>query len=318
VRIVDTLNIFWLQGQSCSGCSISALQSSYPSLEELIKTSLRGVEVSINFHSLFTPFNTFIESGVDQVPINGDFILIIEGSAPTKNADRNTVLHVRERVIPFVEYLKKAALNALAVIAVGTCASYGGINALNPNLTGAKGVYEVLGPGYRSRRGLPVINVPGCPPHFDWIIGTLINVILYILGMVASIELDDYNRPKLFYARTVHESCPLAGFFSETTFAKKFGEPGCLLALGCKGPVVGGDCPGRGWAGGTGPCPSSGSICIGCTDPGFPRDFVPFMYYPPKPLPLILPSPASIIQLYGLYGRIKWGEILERKMKGGK
>jgi hydrogenase small subunit len=312
------LKILWLHGQGCSGCSISVLQSSHPSLEELIKAPLRELKIDISFHSLFTPVNFFGESEGSKLlyELSNDFLLVIEGSIPTKDYDKNLVLHVEREEIPFAEYIKKISLKALAVIAIGTCASFGGINALNPNLTGARGVWEILGSEYKSKKGLPVVNVPGCPPHPDWVIGTLLDVLLYILGMGMTMDLDEYNRPKRFYEKTVHENCPLAGFFSETIFSKRFGDRGCILALGCKGPVAHGDCVERKWNGGINSCTISGSVCIGCTEPGFPKEFMPFIYYPPKPLPLIIPSPASVIYLYGLYERDILEKLLKKKVRG--
>jgi len=319
--LMKELKILWLQGQGCSGCSISLLQSSYPSLEEFVEISLRELKININFHPLFTSLNSLDESEISKLlcdPQSDNLLLIIEGSIPTRNSDKNLTLHIEEKEMPFTKYIEKISLKALAVIAVGTCASFGGINALDPDLTGARGVREILSSNYRSRKDLPVINVPGCPPHPDWILGTLLDIILYILDIGTPIELDEYNRPKRFYARTVHEGCPLAGFFSETIFAKKFGEQGCLLALGCKGPVAHGDCLERKWNGGVSSCIISGNVCIGCTDPNFPREFMPFIHYPSKPLPLIFPPPASVVHLYGLYERSMWEELLKKKTRLGE
>ena len=153
-------------------------------------------------------------------------------------------------------------------IAFGTCACYGGIPSGSPSPAGCVGVSELF-----RMEGVnkPVINIPGCPPHPDWFLGTVAHLLL--AGMP---ELDEFLRPKLFFDKTIHENCPRRAYYDEMKFAKKFGEEGCLYELGCKGPYTHADCPLRMWNGGVNWCIANGSPCIGCTEPGFPDDLSPF------------------------------------------
>jgi hydrogenase small subunit len=112
-----------------------------------------------------------------------------------------------------------------------------------------------------------VINVPGCPCHPDWFIGTVAGVLLY--GLPKPEELDDLRRPKAFYARTVHDRCTNRGFVDDGVLAGGFGETGCLIGLGCKGPETYADCPLRQWNGGANWCVRANAPCLGCTQPDF-------------------------------------------------
>jgi len=118
------------------------------------------------------------------------------------------------------------------------------------------------------------VNVPGCPPHPDWFVGTVAGVLLN--GLPGPEELDEHKRPKAFYGKLIHENCPRRAYFEEGKFARKFGDPGCLNELGCKGPVTYADCPLRLWNHGTNWCIGSGGSCIGCVEPGFPDLLAPF------------------------------------------
>jgi hydrogenase small subunit len=155
--------------------------------------------------------------------------------------------------------------NALATLSVGTCAAYGGLPAASPNPTGCKSVTDV----YKDLNiKSPVINIPGCPCHPDWFIGTVAKILLY--GLPKEKELDEYQRLKLFFGRSVHNRCIKRDCLDDGIFATKFGEEGCLLELGCKGPFTNADCPIRLWNGSTNWCIGAGAPCIGCTEPGFP------------------------------------------------
>ncbi|MCK4257622.1 MAG: hypothetical protein KAX49_01510 [Halanaerobiales bacterium] len=125
------------------------------------------------------------------------------------------------------------------IVAAGSCASFGGPFAANPNPTGSKPVHKVIKE--------QVINVPGCPVHPDWIVGTLSHLLLYGVP-----DLDAYGRPVLFFGSTIHDHCPRRTDFENAKFAKKSGDAGCAFMIGCKGPVTYADCPTRKWIGG--PC----------------------------------------------------------------
>jgi hydrogenase small subunit len=169
-----------------------------------------------------------------------------------------------------VDTLLELAQKALAVISVGTCASFGGISSGAPNPTGAKSVQEAL-----EEVGIhkPLINVPGCPPHPDWLVGT-INTLL-LTGLPEQGDLDAVLRPKAFYGRLVHDNCTRRADFDAGQFAKHTGERGCLYEIGCKGPQTYADCPIRLWNNGVNWCIGSGAPCIGCVEPGFPDKLQP-------------------------------------------
>ena len=121
----------------------------------------------------------------------------------------------------------------------------------------------------------PLINIPGCPSHPDWFIGTVAHVLL--LGLPKPQEVDAHGRMKLFYGTTVHRACTNRDYLDDGVLAKKPGELGCLLELGCKGPLTMADCPRRSWNSGVNWCIGSGGPCLGCTEPGFPDAFTPFL-----------------------------------------
>ncbi|MFC1632107.1 hydrogenase small subunit, partial [Candidatus Omnitrophota bacterium] len=159
--------------------------------------------------------------------------------------------------------------DALLVLAVGTCAAYGGIPAAKPNPTACRGVKEIL---VEKKINTPVINIPGCPMHPDWLLGTISAI---LLG--SELELDDAGRPKLFYGKLIHENCPRRADFDKGKFAQQPGEPGCLYQVGCKGHYSYADCPLRQWNNGLNWCIKAGSPCLGCVEPGFP-DFTSPLY----------------------------------------
>jgi hydrogenase small subunit len=115
-------------------------------------------------------------------------------------------------------------------------------------------------------------------------------------GQAPMIPLDEALRPKWLFGATVHEGCDRAGYYEQGDFATEYGSPKCIVKLGCWGPVVKCNVPKRGWINGIGGCPNVGGICIGCTMPGFPDKFMPFMDEPPGGK---LSSTAS-----GLYGSV--------------
>jgi len=196
----------------------------------------------------------------------GEFVLVVEGEIPTAEGGTYCCVGERgERPIPFRQWVVDLGRKAMAVIALGTCACFGGIPSGRPNPTGAKGVMDVF-----REEGIdtPLINVPGCPPHPDWFIGTVAKIL--IAGLPGPEELDDWLRPKDFYGTLIHENCPRRAYFDEGKFAKKFGEEGCLYELGCKGPITYADCPLRKWNNGVNWCIDAGMGCQGCTQPEFP------------------------------------------------
>ena len=170
---------------------------------------------------------------------------------------------------------------AWAVVAIGTCAAYGGIHAMAGNPTGCMGLSDYLGSGWTSTAGLPIVNIPGCPVHPDNFMETLLYLLAQAAGRAPMIPLDDQLRPKWLFGQTLHENCNRGGYYEQADFADAYGSPRCIVKLGCWGPVVQCNVGQRGWINGVGGCASVGGICIGCTMPGFPDKFMPFMDMPP-------------------------------------
>ena len=182
------------------------------------------------------------------------------------------------------DWIDRLAPKAWAVVAAGTCATYGGIHAMEGNPTGCMGLADYLGWQWKSTAGIPIVCVPGCPVQPD----NFTEVLLYLLNMAAGrapmIPLDDALRPTWLFGATVHEGCDRGGYYEQAQFAEEYGSPTCIVKLGCWGPVVQCNVGKRGWMGGIGGCPNVGGICIGCTMPGFPDKFMPFMNQPPGSL----------------------------------
>jgi hydrogenase small subunit len=178
-------------------------------------------------------------------------------------------------------WIDQLAPKAWAVVAIGTCATYGGIHAMAGNPTGSMGLADYLGWDYRSQAGLPVVNVPGCPVQPENFMETLTWLLYHAAGSAPPPPLDDLLRPQWLFGKTVHEGCDRAAYYEQADFAKDYNSPKCQVKIGCWGPVVNCNVPKRGWMGGIGGCPNVGGICIACTMPGFPDKFMPFMDEPP-------------------------------------
>jgi hydrogenase small subunit len=256
------LPVIWLQGLSCSGCSVSLLNKINPGIASVITEY-----ISINF-------NQTIMAGTGDVAIRvleeavekkrKDFVLVVEGSIPTKAVEFCTIGEVHGRRVGVREWVEKLGENAKLIVSVGTCSSFGGIPAALPgdgrgNPTGAVSTAQLL-------KGKTVVNISGCPPHPDWIVGTLLYVILK--GELP--KLDEYNRPLLYYGKTVHELCERLQEYKRGNFAKHWGDGGCLYQLGCLGMDSGCDIPKRKWVGSFNSCTNCGGGCIGCTEDVFP------------------------------------------------
>jgi len=149
------------------------------------------------------------------------------------------------------------------------------------NPTGSMGLADYLGWGFRSAGGLPIVNVPGCPVQPENFMETLLWLLQQAAGKAPMIPLDAQLRPTWLFGKTVHEGCDRAGYYEQADFAADYNSPKCQVKVGCWGPVVNCNVPKRGWMHGIGGCPNVGGICIGCTMPGFPDKFMPFMDQPP-------------------------------------
>ena len=270
---VAEVPVIWLQGGGCTGCSVTVLNSLSPRIQEiLVNPVVPGKHVSLRYHPtvMAASGDLALKAMEDTAKNKGGYILLVEGAIPTK--ENGLYCEIGERDghgITMLDSLTTIGANAMAVIALGTCSSYGGIPAAAPNTTGSKGVQVV----FKEREiGTPVINLPGCPPHPDWFVGTVASV---LIGGLGSVAVDDMGRPTAFYEKLIHDNCPRRGHFDAGKFAKKYSEQYCLFELGCKGPVTHADCPVRLWNSGTNWCVGSNSPCIGCSEPGFPDSVTP-------------------------------------------
>ena len=244
--------LLWLQGQSCSGCSVSLLNSDHPDPVEILTSY-----ISLRFHSTLMAATGDTSMAVLNGSIEqGGYFLAIEGSIPSGMPEACIVGNEL-----FTKQVARAARKAKAVIAVGVCAAYGGIPAAENNPTGAQSVSEFL-----KKEGIskPVISIPGCPIHPDWLVGTLVHVLKF--GIPA---LDESGRPKMFFGNLIHDKCPRFADYEREKFAKTFSDDGCLFKLGCLGPNTHSDCTVRLWNSGTNHCIKAGSPCIGCTSKEF-------------------------------------------------
>lgn len=267
---VTEVPVIWLQGAGCTGCTISVLNAVSPSIKNVLLDELvPGKHINVRFQLTVMagagePVIEILDDAKQSMSKN--YVLVMEGAIPT--AENGLYCMIGERngkPITLLEHARELGANAMAVVALGTCASFGGIPSGCPNPTAVKGIADVL-----ADAGIdtPVVRVPGCPPHPDWFIGTCAHIMLF--GLPKPDELDAFGRLKLFYGRLIHDNCPRRGHFDTGRMARKFGDEGCLYELGCKGYVTYSDCPLRKWNGGINWCIDNGHPCIGCCEPDFP------------------------------------------------
>ncbi len=295
---IRQVHVFWLAGMSCDGCTIAVSGATNPSIEELLTASIPGVPRVVLHHPVLS-----VEAGEAFVhhfelaaegELDDPFVVVYEGSVPNEELAAQTggywsALGVRwegdqPRPISTAEWLRRMAPAAAAVIAIGTCATWGGVPAAIGNPTDAMGVMDFLGPDYRSALGLPVINIPGCAPVGDNFTETVAAILLFLQGLGPLPEFDELGRPAWLFQETVHRGCTRAGFYEEGDFADHYGDRRCLVEIGCWGPVVNCNIARRGAINHMGGCMNVGGICIGCTMPGFPDRFSPFYQRPPGTL----------------------------------
>ena len=247
--------LIYLQGMSCTGCSISLLQAESPSAATMITDYAQLV-----FHADLSAISGRGALEVIEQYLAGragEYFLAVEGAIP---ADMPEACVIGDK--PFADYLLQAAATMTAAVAVGACACDGGVPAAEGNPTGAIGLQEFYN---RHNVTKPVIQLRGCSVHPDWVWHTIVHLVK--VGMP---ELEG-GAPTLFYGRKVHELCPRYHDFQQEIFARKLGDKGCLFKLGCLGPDTYADCPTRWWNGGQTWCINANAPCIGCASPTFAR-----------------------------------------------
>ncbi|MFC2038548.1 hydrogenase small subunit [Chloroflexota bacterium] len=268
--------LVWLAGASCTGCSVSLLNTASPTIKNLLVDEvIPGVHISLRYHQTIMAADGDVAIGALEKTMNelkGGYVVAFDGAVPVGDTAEFCVIGERDgKPVTMEQRVEELASNALAVLAIGTCASFGGIPAAHPNPTNCVPITQVL-----EAKGIktPIVNIPGCPPHPDWVVGTVAGILLN--GLPTAADLDDNLRPLAFYGKLIHENCPRRASFDEGKFAKKPGDEGCLYELGCKGPITYSDCPTRRWNGGTNWVIGAGAPCNGCTQPEFPDGTSPF------------------------------------------
>ncbi|MBN2705224.1 MAG: hydrogenase small subunit [Deltaproteobacteria bacterium] len=248
--------LIYLQGLSCSGCSVSLLQAQSP----------QPLDMITNYSQLVFHGDLSAASGrraldvIDEFIAGraGEYFLAVEGAIPEKMPEA-----CKFGDHTFAAYLEKAARTMAGVVAIGSCATFGGIPAAEGNLTGAIGLPEF----YRKRQLKPLmLTIPGCSVHPDWVWHTISHIV-----KVGIPKLNQYGSPELFFSSKVHNNCPRYHYFQEEIMAENLGDEGCLFKVGCLGPDTLADCPTRWWNGGQTWCIDANAPCIGCTAPIFAR-----------------------------------------------
>jgi hydrogenase small subunit len=248
-------SVIWLHFQDCTGCTETLLRTSAPDVAHLILDV-----ISLDYHeTLMAASGAQAEAALKSAieSNEGKFVLVVEGAIPTK--DNGVYMELNDK--PAVQVLKEVAAKSAAVIAMGSCASWGGVPSADPNPTGAVGVDSII-------TNKPVVNLPGCPPNPY----NLLGVVLEYVTMGKLPALDDAGRPKFAYERVIHDNCPRRAHFDAGRFATSFGDEGhrkgwCLYKLGCKGPITHAACSTRHFNEVPNCWPIGAGIpCVGCTE----------------------------------------------------
>jgi len=268
------LNVLWLQAGSCGGCTMSLLSEGAEGLAMGFET----FGLNLLWHPALS-----LESGEEAIDVleraaSGKValdILCVEGSILRGPGGTGKFQLVSGTGRSMASWVADLAAQARYTVAVGTCSSFGGVPAGGANPTDACGLMYngdrpggLLGDRYRSKEGLPVINLSGCAPHPGWIFEVLVSLERQEFGAE---DLDVFARPRLFADHLAHHGCARNEFYEYKASASKLSERGCLMEkLGCKATQASGDCNLRVWNGG-GTCTDAGYTCIACTSPGFEK-----------------------------------------------
>ena len=264
-------SVIWLSFQECTGCTESITRSHSPTLENLMFDF-----ISLDYHHTLMAVSgeAAEQARLEAMAANkGKYIVVVDGSVPTKDGGVYSTI----AGISNLQMLEDTLRDAFAVVAVGSCACFGGIPAAKPNPTGAVPISELAG-------GKPLINISGCPPIPEAMTG----VLSYVLSFGKLPELDHLGRPKAFFGETIHDRCYRRPFYERGLFADGFDDHGarqgyCLYKLGCKGPVTYNSCATLKWNGGVSFPIQTGHGCLGCSEPDF---WDQGGFYRPLPTPL--------------------------------
>src|ERR1700720_4939011 len=259
---VAEIHIVWMtSGLGCDGDSVSITAAMQPSIEDVLLGAIPGLP-KVHLHNPVLAYEVgddFLKYWYLAAEGKLDpFVLVVEGSIPNEKIKKEgywAALGTDARTgqpITTNEWIDRLAPKALAIVCAGTCATYGGIHAMEGNPTGCMGLPDYLGWNWRSKAGLPIVNVPGCPVQPDNFMETLLYLLRQLAGLAPMIPLDDALRPKWLFENTVHDGCDRGGFYEAGSFAKEYGSPKCIVKLGCWRPGRHCQLPKRGWMGGLG------------------------------------------------------------------
>jgi len=249
-------SVIWLSFQECTGCTESLTRSSSPTLEGLIFDS-----ISLDYHHTLQAASGDAAEAARHAAMKenmGQYLVLVDGSIPMGNPGFSTIAGISN-----YDMLMETVEGAAAVVAIGSCAAFGGIPGANPNPTGAVSVSDLV-------KDKPIVNVPGCPPIPMVITAVLAQFLTF--GQLP--ELDIHGRPVAFFGQTIHDRCYRRPFYEQGKFAETFDDEGarkgwCLFKLGCKGPITYNACATVKWNAGTSFPIESGHPCLGCSEPGF-------------------------------------------------
>jgi hydrogenase small subunit len=275
-RIAQTIErkekptLVWLEFQDCAGNTESFLRAGRPSVADLILDT-----ISVDYHeTIMAAAGDRAEKALAHAVESqrGKYIAVVEGSIPTGANGAYCTIGGRSAL----EIAREVCGSSAATIAVGTCASFGGIPAAAPNPTGALSVEEAV-PGIRE-----LIHLPACPANAE----NLTALIVHYLTFGRWPPLDKYRRPLFAYGKTIHDNCERRAHFDAGQYVECWGDDGhrtgyCLYKMGCKGPVTFQNCPNVRWNGGTSWPIGCGHPCVGCAEPGFWDKMTPFYRHLP-------------------------------------
>ena len=256
------LPVIWIETNDSGDNNIAFMGTTYPYLTQVLDDMIDLLYSNTFMAAQGPQALEILDWAVNH--LQGRYTLVVEGAVPVaSNGLFNCIAHTGTRFITALEAVTRLGRYAEHVIALGTCASFGGPSSARPNITGSVAVGAVL--------DREVINVSGCPVNPDWLVGTLGHLIMY-----GRPELDEHGRPTLFYGSTVHRHCQRRSYFDREEFADKLGDVRCMFSLGCMGPRTGADCPYRLWMNHVNWPVKANTPCIGCTNPDFPDGSTPF------------------------------------------
>lgn len=259
--------VIWLQGTGCTGCSVSLLNTVHPTIAEVL---LKVISLEYHPTVMGSEGEMALENMFHVAEANkGKFFLAVEGAIPVAEDGIFCVIGERHgHHLTMMQAMKELGSQAAGVLALGACGTSGGIPGAKGSITQSLPVTKFF-----ASQGIktPVINIPGCPPHPDWIVGTIAHVLTHGIP-----ELDDQLRPKMFFKENIHSNCPYLKQYEEGKFQTTFTDKSsCRASMGCKGPLTNSDCFKRKWNNGVNWCVDN-AICHGCVELEWPDGMAPF------------------------------------------